>query len=75
VTESEFEEARREDEETGSGVSEDSPSGGVGGQGGEGADQAATTPAISVEGEHGQTQVPAPDDDKGGADDEPDRTD
>ena len=50
-------------EETG--ISEHSDQGGggdtgLGGQGGEGHDEAAD---ISVEGEHGQTQVDAPDDD------------
>ena len=73
--ETEHDESGREDEETGSGVSEDSPAGGIGGQGGQGAEQARTTPEISEEGEHGQTQVPAPDDDVGGAEGEPDRTD
>jgi hypothetical protein len=45
------------------GMSEDEPAGGIGGQGGEGTEQAETTPDIGVEGEHGQTQVPAPEDD------------
>jgi hypothetical protein len=45
------------------GISEDEPAGGIGGQGGEGREQAETTPDIGVEGEHGQTTVPAPGDD------------
>jgi hypothetical protein len=56
---------------------EDRPTsgGGVGGQGGEGSGAASATPEIGEEGEVGQTQVPAPDDDTGGAEDEPHRTD
>lgn len=56
---------------------EDGPAsgGGVGGQGGEGSGAASATPEIGEDGEVGQTAVPAPDDDVGGAEDEPDRTD
>jgi hypothetical protein len=32
------------------------------------------TPPVGTDGEHGQTQVDAPDDDVGGAEGEPDRT-
>jgi hypothetical protein len=44
-------------------------------EGGEGARQAATTPPIGTEGKPGQTQVDAPPDDAGSADDQPSRTD
>ena len=56
---------------------EDRPTsaGGVSGQGGEGSGAAAATPEIGEDGEPGQTTVPAPDDDVGGAEDQPDRTD
>lgn len=56
----------RETDPDESGISEDSEQGGgskgtgLGGQGGEGHEEASD---ISVEGEHGQTQVDAPDDD------------
>jgi hypothetical protein len=36
--------------------------------------KAEATPEIGTDGEHGQTQTPAPDDDAGGARDEQDRT-
>jgi|GEM_PF-4813691 hypothetical protein len=51
-------------------------SGSLGGEGQEspGADNAEATPKIGEEGEKGQTAVPAPDDDVGGAEDEDDRT-
>jgi hypothetical protein len=49
--------------------------GGVGGQGGEGSGAAAATPDIGEEGDPGQTQVPAPDDDPGVPQEEEDRTD
>jgi hypothetical protein len=56
---------------------EDRPAsgGGIGGQGGEGSGAASATPEIGEDGEPGQTAVPAPDDDVGGAEDQPDRTD
>jgi hypothetical protein len=56
---------------------EDRPTsgGGIGGQGGEGEGAASATPDIGEEGEPGQTQVPAPDDDTGVPDDVEDRTD
>ena len=56
---------------------EDRPTsgGGIGGQGGEGSGAAAATPNVGEEGEVGQTQVPAPEDDVGGAEGEEDRTD
>jgi hypothetical protein len=44
------------------------------GGGEEGARNADAAPAIDEGGEAGQTQAPAPDDDVGGAEDEPDRT-
>jgi hypothetical protein len=49
--------------------------GGISGQGGEGSGAAAATPEIGEEGEVGQTQVPAPDDDPGVPEEEEDRTD
>jgi hypothetical protein len=56
---------------------EDRPTsgGGVGGQGGEGSGAASATPDIGEDGEPGQTVVPAPEDDVGGAEGEEDRTD
>ena len=56
---------------------EDRPTsgGGISGQGGEGSGAAAATPKIGEEGEVGQTQVPAPDDDPGVPEEEEDRTD
>ena len=56
---------------------EDKPNsgGGIAGQGGEGSGAASATPEIGEEGEVGQTQVPAPEDDVGGAEDEPERRD
>ena len=54
----------RETDPEESGISEDSEQGGgqgeIGGQGGEGHEEAAD---IGVDGEHGQTQVEAPDED------------
>jgi hypothetical protein len=47
----------------GTGVSDDEPHGGIGGQGGEGEGAAAGTPPIGEDGEHGQTQTPAPEED------------
>ncbi len=54
----------------------DADSGGVGGEGEEspGTHKAAVTQKIGEQGEKGQTQVPAPDDDVGGAEGEEDRT-
>jgi hypothetical protein len=55
-----------EDRERGTDTAADpaeNPAGDIGGQGGEGSRQAEVTPEISEEGEHGQTSVPAPDDD------------
>ncbi len=59
-----------------SGKPDDEPSGGVGGEGeaSPGANKDAATPKIGEDGERGQTQVPAPDDDVGGARDEEHRT-
>ena len=56
---------------------EDRPtsSGGISGQGGEGSGAAAATPEIGEEGDVGQTQVPAPEDDPGVPQEEEDRTD
>jgi hypothetical protein len=56
---------------------EDRPTSGEGisGQGGEGSGAAAATPEIGEDGEIGQTQVPAPDDDPGVPEEEEDRTD
>jgi hypothetical protein len=56
---------------------EDRPTsgGGISGQGGEGSGAAAATPDIGEEGEIGQTQVPAPDDDAGVPEEADDRTD
>lgn len=67
----------REDSGTEEMAQEDRPTsgGGVGGQGGEGSGAASATPKIGEDGEPGQTAVPAPDDDVGGAEDEEDRTD
>jgi hypothetical protein len=48
--------------------------GGIGGQGGEGRGAASATPDIGEDGEVGQTQVPAPDDDPGVPEEEEDRT-
>jgi hypothetical protein len=49
------------------GISEDSPqgggTGGIGGQGGEGEGAERLSPEIGEDGEPGQTQHPAPDDD------------
>jgi hypothetical protein len=61
-----FERTEREfpeegDSESG-GISEDAPAGGVGGQGREGGGAAAGTPEIGEDGEPGQTEVPAPED-------------
>jgi hypothetical protein len=44
-------------------------------EGGEGARKARATPPIGTEGEPGQTQVDAPPDDTGSAEDQPSRTD
>jgi hypothetical protein len=44
-------------------------------EGGEGARNAEATPPIGTEGKPGQTQVDAPPDDAGSADDQPSRTD
>ncbi len=54
----------------------DETSGGLGGEGQDspGADNAEATPKIGEGGEKGQTAVPAPDDDVGGAEDEESRT-
>jgi hypothetical protein len=46
-----------------SGVSDDAPQGGVGGQEGEGEGAENLSPEIGEDGEPGQTQVDAPDDD------------
>jgi hypothetical protein len=56
---------------------EDRPTSGEGisGQGGEGSGAASATPEIGEEGEIGQTQVPAPDDDAGVPEEEEERTD
>jgi hypothetical protein len=51
------------------GVSKDDPAGGIHSEGGEGAENEEATPPISEDGEHGQTQVPAPDDDAGSKED------
>jgi hypothetical protein len=40
-----------------------------------GSRKSEATPPIGTDGEQGQTQVPAPDDDAGGAEGEPSRTD
>ena len=67
----------RRDSGTDEMANEDRPNsgGGIGGQGGEGSGAASATPEIGEDGEVGQTAVPAPDDDVGGAEEEPDRTD
>jgi hypothetical protein len=53
-----------------SGIGEDTTQGGgtgpLHGQGGEGREKEAATPPLEEEGEPGQTEVPAPDDDAGG---------
>ena len=56
---------------------EDRPTSGgcISGQGGEGSGAASATPEIGEEGEVGQTQVPAPEDDPGVPEEEEDRTD
>ena len=74
-------ESTEPDESSESGVDEmareDRPTsgGGIGGQGGEGEGAASATPPIGEEGEPGQTQVPAPDDDTGVPEDVEHRTD
>jgi hypothetical protein len=67
----------REESGTDEMAREDRPTsgGGIGGQGGEGSGASSATPDIGTEGEPGQTAVPAPDDDVGGAEGEEDRTD
>jgi hypothetical protein len=51
------------------GPSKDDPGAGTESEGGEGKRNADATPPISEEGEHGQTQVPAPDEDAGSSED------
>jgi hypothetical protein len=61
------------------GIGEDTRQGGgqsaIGGQGGEGEGAANLAPEIDEEGEPGQTQVDAPDDDASKGEDEGSRTD
>jgi hypothetical protein len=51
-------------------VGEEASAGEIPAEGGEGRRNADSTPEISVEGEHGQTAVPAPEDDAEKASDE-----
>jgi hypothetical protein len=55
-----------------SGVSDDAPQGGVGGQGGEGEGAENLSPEIGEDGEPGQTQTDAPDDDANVSDEDAD---
>lgn len=68
-----------EDNHEDSGIGEDTSQGGgyepLHGQGGEGREKEKATQPLEEQGEPGQTQVPAPDDDVGGQRDGPDRTD
>jgi hypothetical protein len=56
------------DDETDRGSTKDDPGAGTRTEGGEGAENAEATPPISEEGEHGQTQTPAPEEDAGSKD-------